>query len=505
VSLKPSTNNPSARIKGILFSLLFLILQTAHAQSGTFPRLEPDPKALDYFAQGRRNNGYSWMELAEISLWASGDSSAVNLEKIRAAAETLNKSTELPSSAKEKAEFILSFLHGNILRSYSIYQTRVDTIFTNGRYNCVSSAVLYMIFCESAGIQTSGVITKDHALVTVHIDGEDIDVETTNRYGFDPGNRKEFHDQFGRLTGFSYVPARNYRDRQTIDKIELVSLILNNRISDFERQNRYADSVPLAIDRAALLLGGSLAVTSEVYSTESLFTDPRKELMDRLHNYGAWLLRANREEDALRWADAASSKYPESDRWQDFIFAAVNNRIARFKRENRIADARNFLESRKMILTEANYTQLDIVVLDAELLRSANQIRTADEGNAVLTAVVQAHDSGKVDERRAAELTTFAIQKTASVLSAAPARDWRAAIRYIEDSIERFGGNREVEQALRTYRNNLAVDYHNRFAAEWNKRNYDEAERILIEGLAELPNDRQLLVDMETVRRNKER
>jgi len=498
VKLKPST-------KGILFPLLFLILQTAHAQNITFPRLEPDSKALDYFAQGRRNNGYSWVELAEISLWASGDSSAANLEKIRAAVGALNNSAELPSSEKEKAEFILSFMHGNILRSYSIYQTRVDTIFLNGRYNCVSSAVLYMILCESAGIRTSGVITKDHALVTVHIDGEDIDVETTNRYGFDPGNRREFHDQFGRLTGFTYVPARNYRDRQTIGKIELVSLILSNRISDLERQNRYADSVPLSIDRATLLLGNALAVTPEAYSSEALFTDPRKELMDRLHNYGAWLLRANREEDALRWADAASSKYPEPDRWQDFIFAAVNNRIARFKRENKIADARNFLESRKAVLTEANYTMLDMVVLDSELLTSANQIRTAAEGNAVLTAVVQARDSGKVDETRAAELITFAIQKTASVLSAAPARDWRAAIRYIEDSIERFGRNREVEQSLRTYRSNLAVDYHNRFAAEWNKRNYDEAERILLEGLAELPDDRQLLVDMETVNKNRAR
>ncbi|MDR1839099.1 MAG: hypothetical protein LBQ93_05890 [Treponema sp.] len=489
----------------LLFLLISFNLHTAYAQSTTFPRLEPDPKALDYFNQGRRNNGYSWIELAEISLWTSGDSSAANLEKIRAAAEALNNSAELPVSAKEKAEFILSFLHRNILRSYSIYQTRVDTIFTNGRYNCVSSAVLYMIFCESAGIKTSGVITKDHALVTVHIDGEDIDVETTNRYGFDPGNRKDFHDQFGRLTGFTYVPAHNYRDRQTIGKIELVSLILNNRISDLERQNRYADSVPLAIDRAALLVGNALAVTQEAYSSESLFTDPRKELMDRLHNYGAWLLRANREEDALRWADAAYSKYPDPNRWQDFIFAAVNNRIARFIRENKVADARNFLESQKAVLTAANYTQLDIVVLDAELLRSANQIRTAGEGNAALTAIAQARDSGKIDERRAAELTTFAIQKTASVLSAAPARDWRAAIRFIEASLERFGGNREAEQALRTYRNNLAVDYHNRFAAEWNKRNYEEAERILIEGLAEIPNDRQLLVDMETVNKNRAR
>jgi len=490
--------------------LLFLILQTAsHAQSGTFPRLEPEQKALDYFNLGRRNNGYSWAELAEISLWASGDSSAANLEKIRAAADALKNSAELPSSAREKAEFILSFLHGNILRSYSLQQTRVDTIFTNGRFNCVSSAVLYMIFCESAGIQTSGVITKDHALVTAHINGEDIDVETTNRYGFDPGNRREFHDQFGRATGFAYVPARNYRDRQTISGIELVSLILNNRISDLERQNRYADSVPLAIDRAALLFGNTLAVTQEAYSSEALFTDPRKDLMDRLFNFGAVLLRANREEDALRWAAAASSKYPEGDRWQEFILAAVNNRIAGLTRGNRATDARSFLESQKTVLTETNYTQLDAVVIDAELLRSADQIRTAADGDAAITAIVQARAENRIGERRTGELLTFAIQKTAASLCAAPARDWRAAILYIENAIERFGarlgGNRELEQTLRTYRGNLAADYHNRFAAAWNRKNYDEAERVLNEGLAEFPDNRQLLADRETVNKNRAR
>ena len=488
-----------------LFLLISFNSHTAFAQSAAFPRLEPEQKALDYFNQGRRNNGYSWTELAEISLWASGDSSASNFEKIRAAAHAMNSSTELPSSSREKAEFILSFLHGNILRSYSLLQTRVDTIFTNGRYNCVSSAVLYMIFCECAGIQTSGVITKDHALVTVHIDGEDIDVETTNRYGFDPGNRREFHDQFGRLTGFTYVPARNYRDRQTISRIELVSLILNNRISDLEGQNRYADSVPLAIDRAALLFGNALAVTHEAHSSESLFSDPRSDLMDRLHNYGAWLLRANREEDALRWAAAASSRYPEPDRWQELVFAAVNNRIAGLIKGNRTQDSRIFLESRKTVLTEAEYAQLDTVVIDAELLRGAGQIRTAAEGDASVTAIVQARAGGRIGERRAGELLTFAIQKTAAALCAAPARDWRAATRYLENALERFGANRELEQALRTYRSNLAADYHNRFAAAWNRKNYDEAERILNEGLLELPGDRQLLADMETVNKNRAR
>ncbi|MCL2759905.1 MAG: hypothetical protein FWD22_06795, partial [Treponema sp.] len=175
--------------------LMFFLCSHAeiHPQTG-FPRLEPDPKALEYY---RLTERYSWIELAQISLWASGDSTLSSLEKIRTAVTGLINSPDLPVSGREKAEFILTYMHSNILRRYSLLQTRVDTMFTNGSYNCVSSAALFIILCRSMGINTSGVITKEHAFVIVHIDGQDIDVETTNRFGFDPGNRKEFHDEFG--------------------------------------------------------------------------------------------------------------------------------------------------------------------------------------------------------------------------------------------------------------------------------------------------------------------
>ena len=480
--------------------LSFFILQTAHSQDAAFPRLEPDPKARQFFSPGGH---YSWSELAEISLWASGDSANSSLERIHSLAQSLKNSNELPSSDREKAEFILTFLHSNILKTYSLYQTRVDTIFTNGRFNCVSSAVLYMILCDSLGINTSGVVTKDHALVIAHIDRENIDVETTNRFGFDPGNRREFHDQFGR-TGFTYVPARNYRDRQTISKIELVSLILNNRISELERQNRFAEAVPLAIDRAVLLLGSRLSGAPQT-AENTLFEDPRKSLTDRLLNYGAWLLRSNREEEGLRWAAAASQAYPDENRWQEFIFAAANNRIARFIRDNRTPEARNFLENQKNLLSQVNYTHLDSVLTDAELLRNANQIRTSDEGDSVITAIEKARTEGKMNERRANELIIFSVQKTAAALSSSPERNWREAIQYIEKSIAVTGSSRELEQALRNYRGNLAADYHNRFAAEWNSRNYDEAEKILNDGLLEFPNDRQLLSNKDIVSRRHSR
>ncbi|MCL2809507.1 MAG: hypothetical protein FWD24_05510, partial [Treponema sp.] len=366
--------------------------QNRASSAAVFPRLTPDNKALEYNNLSRRNSGsdLTWLQLAEISLWASGDINASNLQRIRNAVTQFQNSVEQGTSSKEIAESILTFMHRNFLRNYTIQQTRVDTIFSNGRFNCVSSSILYIILCESVGIKTSGVITKDHAFVMVHINGENIDVETTNRYGFDPGNRKEFHDQFGRLTGFTYVPAQNYQDRQTISNFELISLILNNRIAELERRNNFAEAVPLAIDRAALLLGDLSFASSASYSLESIFTNPIKDLTDRLLNYGAALLRSNREEDGIRWAISASSMYSGIEYWQDFLLAAINNRITRFIRERKMTDARNFLEEYKNILTETNYSHLDTVI-----------------------------------------------------------------------------------------QTNLAIDYHNRFASEWNRRSYSEAERIL--------------------------
>jgi tetratricopeptide (TPR) repeat protein len=480
------------------FLIFFTALTAVYSQNTSFPSLQPDPKALEYYSLGEEI-GYSWTALAEICLWASGDTSASNLEKIRAASDSIKNAPDLPDSDKDRAEYILKFMHKNIIKSYSLYQTRIDTMLSTGRYNCVSSAVLYMVLCQSLGINTKGVITKDHAFITIPMGETDIDVETTNAYGFDPGNRKEFHDQVGKLTGFTYVPAQNYRDRQTISQIELVSLIMNNRIVDYERQNQFADSVPLAIDRAALLAGNALTVNTIKETHETLFTDPRIDLMDRLLNFGAMLLRTGKEEESLRWAATASHVYPDEKRWQELIMAAANNHLMRLIRANKYADAREFIDGQKNALSQANYDKLDTLLVDSELIDRANRIRTAADGDSVVNAVEQARSSGKIQEKRAAEIITFAVQKTASYISTQPAGNWRAAIQSIEASLSRLGANRELEQALNVYRGNLATDYHNRFAVEWNKKNYTEAERILNEGLAEFPDNRQLLSDKQSI------
>jgi hypothetical protein len=490
VNKKPSTQGL------VLFLLIIFSFTKAHSQ--TFPRIEPDPKALEFYTLGKTKDTYSWTDLAGISLWASGDSAPSNYEKITAAASALSASANLPEDNTEKAEFILSYMHKNILKSYSLYQTRIDTMLNNGRYNCVSSAVLYAILCKSAGIDVSGVMTKDHAFVTVHTGEADIDVETTNIYGFDPGNKKEFTDGFGKTTGFAYVSPRNYRDRQTISAIELISLIMNNRISELERQNKFQEAVPISVDRAALLNGLSANYAKDF--SNSLFTSPYQDLMDRLFNYGAWLLKSGKEENCLQWASFASAMYPDKDRWEEFTNAAINNLIMKLAKAGKLEDARKVLNAQAAILSNANYTVIDNNLVDMELYASANKIKSASDGDFVLDAIGQARSKGNISEKRAVELITFTVIKTASVLSGS--KNWPPAIEYVKTKLERYGSVRELENALKTYQGNLAADYHNRFASAWNRKNYDEARRVLDEGLKEFPDDKRLLSDQETVKKN---
>jgi hypothetical protein len=480
--------------------LLFLLVGTAGLFAQNFPRVEPEPRAFEYAQRGARAGGYSWTDFAEISLWASGDTGITvnaNLEKIRAAANELRASPGLPQAEKDQAEYVLNFMHTKFLRTYSFTQTRVDTLLSNGRYNCVSSAVLYMILAKSIGLDVTGVKTKDHAFAIVRTGGESIDVETTNPYGFDPGHRRDFHDQFGTVTGFAYVPATNYRDRVTISPVELVSLILQNRIADLELRSRFAEAVPLAIDRA-VLLGVDLSSVSfgpENAAHDSIFENPRQDMMNRIFNYGASLLKAGKEEDCLRWAGLVMPLYPDSSRWQEFILAATNNRAQKLIRTGQFAAVRELLDSQKPFIDPVEYLRLEAAVIDTEIVNNASKIITAGEGVIILDTIEQARSNKQIEEARAAELIIFTAQKTAAALSAAPARDWLAAINFIETVIVRFGSHSDLDRSLQIYRSNRASDFHNRFASAYNRRNYEEASRIIDEALAEFPDNRQLLAD----------
>jgi tetratricopeptide (TPR) repeat protein len=473
------------------FFLFVSILQPLAAQS--FPSLDPDPKALEY--AGRAKNGLSWEDLAEISLWASGANPLAPvargkpsyLDTIKNAAHELLNDPDLPADQWGRGEYIQTFMFKKFLKTYSEKQTRVDIIINNGSYNCVSSAVLYAIFAKAAGLDVLGVVTRDHAFVKALIGDEEVDVETTNPYGFDPGNRRDFHDGFGKVTGFAYVPARNYRDRADVNTLELVSLIFNNRITELETRSRFADSIPLALNRAALLSNPTNTVYSE------FFVDPQKMAMDRIFNYGAGLIKAGKENDALAWAALAEPRYPDFARWQEFINAVVNNLLVKLVKAKRFDEARIALTANAARISPENFTRLDAMLAETDITRIVNAVKTLKDADTALAALDNAPPSVPADKLR--EMRLFTIMKKSELI--AKEQGWLEAIAFTEDARAAYGPDPRMDEHLRAFRTNRVADLHNAFADAYNGRDMEKARAIIQDALLEFPENRQLLQDKD--------
>jgi hypothetical protein len=453
-------------------ALVFFAVCPCGAQSprNGFPSLTPDSRALEF---ARLGDGGSWEDLTAAALWASAlgmDSAAASQASASQASsasrgymDTLRQAVEelragfTGTDAKAQGDYILSYMHRKFLRSYSTRQSRLDTLLSNGRYNCVSSAVLYLILAKSQGLEARGVATRDHAFVTVTQGDEFWDVETTNLYGFDPGNRREFHDQFGKLTGFAYVPARNYRDRIGLSPLELISLIIHNHIADLEQQGRYDRAVPLALSRVSLLAERRTPAVSD------FFADPGQDLRERILNYGASLLNAGREEEGLRWAVYAGPSFAgaggqDDPRWQNYINLLVSNRTVKLCRAGRFDEAHGFLADNRSLIDSSEYRTLETMITDAELTTLANGVKQAADAVSAMARLDEAESAGLLPVSRA----------------------------------------RELRDHLSLW---LVTDFHNRFAAAFNRRDYSLARTILDEGLAKFPDNRQLLGDSGTLER----
>jgi hypothetical protein len=384
-------------------------------------------------------------------------------------------------------------MHKKFLKRYSVNQTRMDTLLADGSYNCVSSAVLYTILASAAGLQTRGVVTRDHAFVTVEAGEETIDVETTNPYGYDPGNRREFHDAFGRATGFVYVPAKNYRERTDVDCLELVSLILHNRIADLESRGRFAESVPLAVNRAVLLSPVEGRLERTVYS--EFFDDPRSVLLDRIFNYAAALLKAGKEQELLEWAELAEARFPAHERWQEIIAGAINNGLARMIRNSRFAGGRSFLDANASKLKPETHRRFRAMLADAELFHMVTGLKTIKDADDALAALDIAEGEALLTDGRLKELRTFAVIKKAGFM--VKDQGAKEAIAYAESARDAYGGDSQLDAQIRALRENRVAELHNGFAAAYNRRDFEKAGELIRVALEEFPENTRLLTDRD--------
>lgn len=148
---------------------------------------------------------------------------------------------------KEFAESLNVLLHKFFFKKYKADADTFSECVNSGYFNCVSSSILYMLLLRHFGMEAVPVQTTEHVFVSVCFsDGTKIDVETTNAYGFDLGKKKEVLDELGKVTGFSYVKQKIYKNRFEISLKTLLVLPVHNRSAHYTKIGKHKEALRLA-------------------------------------------------------------------------------------------------------------------------------------------------------------------------------------------------------------------------------------------------------------------
>ncbi len=507
------------RISAVL-GLALLGAASAFASGPYDPLFVPDP----YFsALGAEAEPLPRADLEKAAFLASGlsyDKTLQYVSRLDAYIARLDAESASVGDPYARGEAALAFIHRNLLKAYRADATTLDGILDTGLYNCVSSAVLYMIAGRSLGLDVEAVRTSDHAFCVVHLAGRDVDVETTSPAGYDPGTKRAFTDSFGKVTGFSYVPPGDYARRSSIDDKELVGLILSNRVVIYENAGDYRASLGLGVEyyelerdaasRSFLVdrvnnLSSELVQGGDYAGAESLVTAARAALgedpkLAELQGKVAYMravaaANASRWDEALDEAAALRAEGTAPPELPSLIEAALSNEIYALVQRQDFAGARRVLAARGALAGPVLSSSLSEKIGEAELAAAVN-------GRPFREALAAADG-----ELAAGSVSRSAWERAEGVLyyneanRLARSGDWLGASKLAAEGSARLGGDGNLARAASVYRSNFVADAHNRFAALYNARDFPAARDSIRSSLALMPEDPSLLADLRLVDR----
>ena len=136
------------------------------------------------------------------------------------------------------------------LGGYDFDQARVTGIFATGRYNCLSSAMLFAVLARAFGLPVRGVVVPTHVFIELGAPGARVvEVETTSSTGFDWVHDERFYRDeaagWSGRRGLRPVTLEEYRHRSIIEPYRLMAVGLAN-VHPGERAEDRARSDELA-------------------------------------------------------------------------------------------------------------------------------------------------------------------------------------------------------------------------------------------------------------------
>lgn len=239
---------------------MLLLVLLAAAKVTSLPPLTPLERSLASHARDGKLEGTTLLDAA---LLASGVSEAdipAAAKRLRAALAPAIERARSQKSEAARGRALLVGLHETVLRRYQLNATALDQVERTGEFNCLSSALLYLVAAEGLLPSARGVVTPHHAFVHVTIDGKTLDVETTTPAGFDPDRSKLTSVQAQQLSGGD-VSAETFlqglKQAEELPSLSLVAAVYSNRAIALAREGDTA-AAALALDRGARMATGAL-------------------------------------------------------------------------------------------------------------------------------------------------------------------------------------------------------------------------------------------------------
>ncbi len=460
--------------------------------------------------------------MARTALIVSGvpaDRLATYERKLKTVIDSIVGKAKSAQGNAARAEAALVELHaGGVFKHYEEDATTLIDILDKGTFNCVSSAVMYLLVLKNLGIQANGVDTPDHAFVIVELEGRKIDVETTNRHGFDPGSKKDFTDEFGRVTGFSYVPPGEYAKREIIGQKALVSLIASNRVVALEKKKDYPSSLRLGVEVNALrndskgkqlLLDRINNMMVQLYKDKDYINadalanaavaalgklpELKEDLQTSTYNLAVLYENSGRYTEALEEIADIKAQGLVNDKLLEVGRVALHNLIQKLLQQSDITAARAAYDKWDSVIGARLLKEIESQIVEAELINAA-QSKPFREALATLDKAVA---NGFADKGRIEELVLYLYGKEANRIAATG--DWLAAADIASQGVKRVPGNAQLTQAAAGFRKNYVVTIHNQFAQLFNAKQYEQARTLLLGALKIMPEDKTLLDDLKTV------
>ena len=209
--------------------------------------------------------------LIQAALIAGGVGNAKQLAEANARFDRLAERAALLIKAGDAPETIarklFDFMHREILvNGYELECTDLAATLEHGKFNCVSSTVLFNCLASRFGLEAVGIELPGHAMSRLHLGGKNLDVETTCpawfRLQHDPKRRAAL---IAKTIGVD-PQGPGIRPGREVSAVELVAMIYYNRGVDLLTAHRFeeaaaANAKALRLDPSSETARGNLLAT----------------------------------------------------------------------------------------------------------------------------------------------------------------------------------------------------------------------------------------------------